>query len=112
MSPLNAAPAPTTPKVGKPPLVWIGVLLVVLLGVGAFIWGGGKGSHVPSAPTAAAALASATTAPAALSAAFVPEMVKVPAGPFLMGSNSTEVDNDFYNELPSLVMLAYPKAGS
>ena len=123
VSPPKVAPAPTTPNLGTPPFVWIGVLLVVLLGVGVFIWGGGKGSHPTAAPTTApaarpyattapaataalvsatsavtattapaatAARSSATTAPAALPAALVPELVKVPVGPFLMGSSSAD----------------------
>ena len=69
VSPPKAAPAPTTPNLGTPPFVWIGVLLVVLLGVGAFIWGGGKGSHPTAAPTTApAARPYATTVPAATAA--------------------------------------------
>ena len=113
VSPPKAAPAPTTPNLGTPPFVWIGVLLVVLLGVGAFIWGGGKGSHPTAAPTTApaarpyattvpaatAARSSATTAPAALPAALVPEMVAVPAGSFLMGSSSADSQADD-NERP------------
>ena len=120
ISPPHGAPTPAPPKVGKPPLLWIGVLVVVLLGAGALIWGGGKGAQTPayespvstsmpprtaqpaalpaaetpSAIVAPSVIPSATavptTAPAILTEALVPEMIEIPTITFLMGSSPTD----------------------
>ena len=107
-------PPPAPPK-GPPFMLWPGMLLAVVL-VGAFLVFANRGG-TPAAPptTSAPAVATVavamvptavpstvaptavsptavppTTAPAALPA-WVPELVKVPAGPFLMGSTDQQI---------------------
>ena len=110
-------PSQPKPKPRKSPVLWLGALVVVLVGV--FLWVANRGTaHPPTSapvvvpPTFTRTTEPPTVAPAVVpptnQPAWVPEMVAVPAGSFLMGSNSadSQADGDEYPQ-HTLILPAY-----
>ena len=98
-------PAPAGKRSASPLAIFGGVVLVAIILTGVLGMLGGKGTVVPTsmpvAPTRVSGLNTPTVADAAASTplpAWVPEMVAVPAGDFLMGS--TDADTKWDDEKP------------